>query len=283
MNLKLWTIVFLTTFSIVQINSISMKLRCSNIRYMIYSSETEIHSDCDAKHLKILKQNETIDDLEMIRSTISYSSSVKKVSLTITASVVYYIPFGIETKLGNLTSLSIKYSKLREVHQYNLEPFTELKTLSFEGNDIQVIEPDLFKSNLKLTEISLEHNQIQHVEPNVFNELKKLERIYFNFNPCVMHTIYDRWLKSNITAEIYENCKPRVDESSNWKESEEQNDEAEAKNCSCLGLLAFTIILSFILVSVPILLIIYFYKVRRMSLMEMKESLVQFSAINDHL
>lgn len=179
--------------------------------------------------------------------------------------------------------MSIKYSKLREIHQYNLAPFTELIHLSLIGNDLQVIEEDLFKFNPRLMDISLEYNHIQHVEPNVFNELKELRNIYFNFNPCVMHTNYDQWMEVNITSEIYENCKPRIDDSSDWKASEEPRENSYTKSCSCSGLLVLFVILGLVLITAPVLVAIYFFKIRRMSLMEMKESLVQFSAINDHL
>lgn len=187
-------------------------------------------------------------------------------------------------KITNLSSLIIHQSKLREIHQYNLEPFTELIYLSLAGNELQVIEKDLFKYNPNLIDISLEHNHIQHVEPNVFSDLKKLENIYFNYNPCVMHTHYSMFYeKDNITAEIYENCKPRIDDSSDWKTSEEPIEENDTKNCSCSGLLIYAVILSLILITVPVFVAFYFYKNRGISLMEMKESFVQFSEISDNL
>lgn len=155
--------------------------------------------------------------------------------------------------------------------------------MSLQGNEIQVIEHELFKFNTKLKEISLEHNHIQHVAPNVFDELKQLQKIYFNFNPCVMASDFNHWEKDNITAEIFQKCPPRIDDSSNWDASEDLNIETQNKNCSCSGLLAFTIIFSLILISVPILITFYYFKIRRMTIMEMKESLVQFSIINDQI
>lgn len=172
-------------------------------------------------------------------------------------SVVYYFPKNIEQKFKNLTAISIINSKLREIHQIDLKVFPELRYLSLKGNEIQVMEKDLFEFNPKLEVVSLNHNHIKHIDPSVFDGLKDIKVLQLALNPCLYHSSNLEQPPQETIVNIQSKCKPRDDESSDWVKQEEGIDESIGAVCDkCQELtitaylfsVAFIVVLSFVII-----------------------------------
>lgn len=96
-----------------------------------------------------------------------------------------YFPRGIERFLKNLKSIVINFSRLKEIRQVDLKPFTKLRHIDLFDNKIEVIEADLFKFNPELEEIWLSSNNIKIVDVTAFDGLTKLKALYMSANLCV--------------------------------------------------------------------------------------------------
>lgn len=57
--------------------------------------------------------------------------------------------------------------------------------LYFYGNNLEIIEKDLFEFNPNLEVIHLNINKILHIDPNVFNKLNDLMELYLDGNTCI--------------------------------------------------------------------------------------------------
>ncbi|XP_070489938.1 TNF receptor-associated factor family protein DDB_G0279745-like [Chironomus tepperi] len=74
---------------------------------------------------------------------------------------------------------------MKEIHQTDLMLYPDLEYLFIGGNDIEVIEEDLFKYNLKLKAFSCWNCKIFHVDPKVFDNLSQLTDIWLVLNQCI--------------------------------------------------------------------------------------------------
>lgn len=164
-------------------------------------------------------------------------------------SVVYFFPLNLNGKFPNLRAISIINSKMREIHKSDLEKFPELEFLSLRGNDIQVLEPKLFFNNPKLAVLSFNHNNIEHVDPQSFDGLKNLVTLQMALNPCLGHSRSIRKNPQNVIEEVIERCKPRVDNSTNWKRQEVMEEDT---SCECGELTMSTLLLAIVAVTAAI-------------------------------
>ncbi|KAL7012430.1 hypothetical protein ACKWTF_014848 [Chironomus riparius] len=96
---------------------------------------------------------------------------------------------------------------MTEIHKEELAQFPSLKRLYLSNNELQVIEPDLFKFNQKLELIFFDNCKIKSVARNVFDKLDSLTYLGFNNNPCYSgHVENNRGQALDLAAKIYENC-----------------------------------------------------------------------------
>lgn len=93
------------------------------------------------------------------------------------------MPRKLEFFLKNLIVLDIYESDLLEVHVDDLQPFPELKYLSFMYNKLEIIEFDLFVYNPKLELLILDGNRIRFVN-DAFDILTNLRFLTFCQNQC---------------------------------------------------------------------------------------------------
>lgn len=100
-----------------------------------------------------------------------------------------FFPKGLENIFKNIQSIFIHNCKLKEVHQADLQPFSNLIYLYLFGNLIQIIEPGLFEFNQNLEYISIGSNEIIHIDANVFDGLIKLWHLHLNVVAC-----YDKFV-----------------------------------------------------------------------------------------
>ena len=93
------------------------------------------------------------------------------------------MPRGLEKFFKNLIVIDIYTTGLLKVQKEDLEPFPELKYLSFSKCSLQAIDFDLFIYNPKLEMILLFGNKITVVN-DAFNNLPNLRFLSFKDNPC---------------------------------------------------------------------------------------------------
>lgn len=91
---------------------------------------------------------------------------------------IHYFPRGLDEYFPSLKVIKIKFAGLKEIHQNDLKSFTELEVLNLYQNEIEIIEENLFKFNLKLRAISFEMNKIYYVEIQSLKMLENLKSLY---------------------------------------------------------------------------------------------------------
>lgn len=104
--------------------------------------------------------------------------------ISFTQGTMNYFPHGIDSIFPSISAITAEESKLREIHVEDLAPFKLLKLLYLNGNEIRVIEADLFKFNEQLELIRLDFNQISHIDAQVFSHLVNLKFLWLNENKC---------------------------------------------------------------------------------------------------
>jgi hypothetical protein len=98
---------------------------------------------------------------------------------------INYFPSGLNDVFPNLEAIGIRHSKMIEVHQSDLRPFTNLRLLELSNNGLKTLEKDLFKYNTKLEAVYVHNNKITSIYPTVFDRLQKLTYLFVKGNECV--------------------------------------------------------------------------------------------------
>ena len=120
---------------------------------------------------------------------------------------INYFPRGINKFFKNLKSITIANSGLKEIHQSDLKDFPKLVGLWLNGNNLEIIEENLFEFNPNLKAIILGSNQISHIDPKVFNKLIKFDSLYLTTNPCInMEATNDPTSVQNIIKTAQASC-----------------------------------------------------------------------------
>lgn len=189
--------------------------------------------------------------------------------LKVEESVVLYLPDHLGIFFPSIETFRIEHAKLREIHQKDFKHFSKLERFYGEGNDIQVLEKELFKFNPNLKSISFKHNHLKHVDPNVFDNLNSLEFLSITINPCLMQSSKNFRHVQQVIEELKENCKPRVDGNSDWKFGDDQEVvECGTDNRNC-GLL---IVLNFVLLIFIICIGVFLMMKKKVTVGELRES-----------
>jgi hypothetical protein len=121
---------------------------------------------------------------EHIDSSMTHAS-VKSFYTDSTSRTLNFFPRGLNGVFPNLEAIFMRYGRLIEVHQSDLKPFTTLRYLRLDDNDIRTLEKDLFKFNTALEYIGVHNNKITSIHPTVFDHLTKLTILYVYGNECV--------------------------------------------------------------------------------------------------
>ncbi|KAL7011232.1 hypothetical protein ACKWTF_014175 [Chironomus riparius] len=95
------------------------------------------------------------------------------------------IPKGIDKFIPNLVVLSITNSELKAIVPEDLQPFPLLKIVNLTGNEIEILQENLFVFNPNLQVLSLDSNKIKQIHPKVFENLKELIYLGLMDNICV--------------------------------------------------------------------------------------------------
>ncbi|KAG5667850.1 hypothetical protein PVAND_015819 [Polypedilum vanderplanki] len=105
--------------------------------------------------------------------------------------IMLFFPKGLENYFKNLEIIGIVNEKLPKIEQNDLKPFYKLRVLYLDGNQIETLEPDLFKYNLNIEAINLSNNKIKYVDVSVFKHLVSLKTLWFENNHCHSGKISD--------------------------------------------------------------------------------------------
>jgi polyhydroxyalkanoate synthesis regulator phasin len=171
------------------------------VTFDAFGSEYQCAVD-NQDYLIFERSNRTIDGISGSHEDSNSRQDVKL--FEIDNSVVFYFPRNLETFFNNLIGITIIRSKLKEIRAEDLKPFPDLKILGLDGNDLEVLEPNLFEFTQKLEWISLENNDISHIDSHVFdNFVGKLGSLWLNRNICELFYARDDVTKVNeIIAEV---------------------------------------------------------------------------------
>lgn len=101
--------------------------------------------------------------------------------------ILHYFPRGLENFFiaAKFVFINVWSSGLKEIHEADLAPFTNLKFISFSKNDLVVVERDLFINNPQLEIIGFPRNKITTVDTNAFDHLNNLVSLYMDHNVCI--------------------------------------------------------------------------------------------------
>lgn len=119
-----------------------------------------------------------------------------------------YFPRGLQNFFiaDNFKFIAIWSAGLKELHQEDLAPFVNLKVFSLYGNEIEVLEKDLFKKNPKIEYLGLGQNKIKSVEGKVFRTLKNLNALHFDGNACASRQAVEKHDIWDLVEEINAEC-----------------------------------------------------------------------------
>jgi len=142
------------------------------------------------KNLQILTQKAAhIGDVKGTHQNSKNNSDIN--GIWVDNSVIHYFPNGFDKIYFNIKLIYILNSDLKEVHQSDLRPFSKLKELDLRGNQIKIIDEDLFEFNNELEYISFAYNKIFHIHPDVFDNLILLKYLKLKSNKCISTNVKD--------------------------------------------------------------------------------------------
>lgn len=122
-------------------------------------------------------------------------------------------PLNVSNFFPKLESIRVFQSKLKRISRSDLESFTDLKELDLTYNDIEIINSDLFQSNLKMEAIAFNLNPLKHVAHHVFDHLPNLSTLDFRFTRCVnaTATANSPMTTFEVIFEIFRQCPPTTE------------------------------------------------------------------------
>lgn len=123
---------------------------------------------------------------------------------------IFYIPKGI-TKMFKPKVLQITNSKLKKVNTIDLEEFNTLNYLDLSGNEIEILESELFIHNTHLMTIMLNNNRITVIHGNPFKGLKKLQTLDLRDNYCFSDSATVKESVSELILRAVVFCSPQIE------------------------------------------------------------------------
>jgi Leucine rich repeat len=106
-------------------------------------------------------------------------------------SQIHFFPRGLHKIFKNLRVIGIRIAGLKLIKKENIEPFDKLIGLKLLGNEIEVLEQDLFSGNPNLEYLDLNLNQIKFIHSTVFENLKNLKTVELFGNTCISQGVYN--------------------------------------------------------------------------------------------
>ncbi|XP_070508527.1 uncharacterized protein [Chironomus tepperi] len=170
---------------IMQIKAKGAQLTCK-VKTLIFLDVQHVQSCYVVDIPDIVDEDVVIDSfkVDVNNDFYNYSCAQNGYGLVAEDKTIHYMPSGLETCFTELKELTIKKSKLRRISPKNLQPFSSLEYLDLSGNELEILESNLFLHNPNLKELNLGYNRIAVVESNGLVGLSNLKKLDFSYNTC---------------------------------------------------------------------------------------------------
>lgn len=116
-----------------------------------------------------------------------------------------FFPRNIEKKLPKLAWINLSENVITSVTNVHLRPHQMLIRLDLNGNQITVLESNLFDGLPNLRSVHLKNNDIKHVNDNV--RLPPEFYIYVQGNPCIDEDYYSNEI-IDLSSILQDKCPP---------------------------------------------------------------------------
>lgn len=115
-----------------------------------------------------------------------------------------YLPAGLNHFFPNIRGLTILHSELRSLTSCDIALFKNIEFIYVYGNNIQLIDGDLFSKNPNVMYVSFTRNPVRHIGSNLLAPLKELKEAYFSNCNCIDQLAWNPAqidkMKSDMTA-----------------------------------------------------------------------------------
>lgn len=182
---------------------------------------------------------------------------------------VFYIPRGFTEPYTNITKFTVESCHLKEIRRSDWSQFPQLRTLVLQDNDLEVLEEDLFQSNLMLENVNLRKNKIWFIGGRIFENLKRLKLVSLEDNFCIRMILNS----ANLNGDWKVKCSQShwMDESQTTPEDKEKFDWISLKIDNTF--IAFAVIGAFVFLLFPITFCLYALNNRK--LRKLKKQIVK--------
>lgn len=184
-------------------------------------------------HYQCLITNITIEDTGVVVESVSRNhlpgltdNDVK--GFRIYKTDCFYMPQGMIDLFPNIEVFQIEESRLMEISQDDLKPFTELTELYLNGNNLMSLDSNLFEFSWKLKRVHLGHNKLRVIPADLLDPLVDLRDVTFNDNVCVNKKAIGKTQINQVVWDFIENCQPKT------VKCQEKKDEASSDSSTDL-------------------------------------------------
>lgn len=132
-----------------------------------------------------------------------------------------FTPSGIHLFFPNLELLDLSNHGL-QLRREHLDGLKSLKYLFFSGNNLEVIERDLFIGNPLLRYINFQSNPIRHVAHHVFDHLHSLTWLDFHRSTCIDEWAAGRTQVLALQSRLIQYCPPTFEMSRTVNSNEQK-------------------------------------------------------------
>lgn len=156
----------------------SFNLRCHRFESDAWAVIGRVNKTCWA--------NMTITEPEQSMTSVTDSDQLPEIfGFYIRGQEVLYVPKFYDQIEERLKMLYIVWCELEVITRSELERFPNLSSLSFEKNNLKLLDSDLFEVVPKLEYLNLSENKLKVVGQDILWPLKGLKIVWFAVSHCI--------------------------------------------------------------------------------------------------
>lgn len=118
-----------------------------------------------------------------------------------------FFPLGLEKYFPNIKLIHFESCPLKQLRQFDLMDYKNLRYLCIFGSDLSIIEARTFDYNPNLQFLNLGNNKFLSIDPNAFKSLAKLTNLYLHSVPCIDRYTRDKNGIESILKDLETKCK----------------------------------------------------------------------------
>lgn len=198
---KLFSILII--FTSINLSS-SVNVQCEFKKTLKYTPMPFDYACIANARLKVLEPDTKIDEIEGSHTDERVNKDV--LGIYIEYAEINFLPNGFENFFPDFTVLTILSSKLKEIRQDDLKPFSKLKYLMIDTNLLEFLEKDLFKYNKGLIYFNVNNNKIKKIDEKLFDDLKQLNFLNLLTNDCISMFGHGKNRVAMIIKTVKEQC-----------------------------------------------------------------------------